>query len=1322
MHRLLAVWLLLISISHGAINSGDSRAPFTAKEIAQGYRDGALLAMPHTGARATVDAAEAREGVRVRRKFSRFGDLRVLEHATNETTAGAIARLKATGRYEFVEPDYLRKASVLPDDPHFTNGEQWNLNNTGQSAGIAGADIKAPAAWDIQSYAANVIVAVIDSGIHATHEDIAANLWTNAGENPGNGLDDDHDGYIDDVHGINAIITKASASAGNPNDDNGHGSHVAGIIGATGNNGVGISGVVWRVQIMSLKFLDSTGSGALSDEIECFDYAIAHGAHIINGSFGDSTGSSSFAQSELAAVTRARDAGIIFVAASGNSSANLDIARSYPSSFPLDNIVSVGSSNRRDESSLFSNYGSGAVDIFAPGEEILSLGYTSASSYVLKNGTSMAAPHVTGALALLKAKFPGDNYHQLINRLYRGVDKKATLAAKAQTGGRLNVAAALSTTDNRPFNDDFAARAKISGDNIAARASSTGATRESGEPAHAGVSGGASLWWEWTASSTGSVTVDTSGSNFDTVLAIYTGTALANLTPIASNDDSGGITSRVAFTAQAGATYVIAVDGKSSTDGLVLLNIGTFPANDAFASPVTLNGTSALVTAANSHCSRETSEPHILGNTGGLSLWYRWTAPVSGHIQVSVFSAEIDPLLAVYTGSALGSLTLVTANDNSGLYGVNPSSLCTFNATAGITYMITVDSKAASVPGTFTLSLVDSLWQASATDGITGSPTVAPDGSIYVGSTDSSLYAFNSDGTQKWSYATGGFIDTCSPAIADDGTIYTGSNDGKVRAFNPDGTLKWPSPFTVPTPADTSLTNSVSNSPAVAADGTIYIQSTDHYLYALNPADGSLKWRYNINSISYSSPVIAPDGTIYVGSSDNNLYAIYPDGRPKWTFPAGNQIYSTPALDAAGNIYFGTLGNTFFKVHDNGTNATRAWVAPYATGAAISSSPALNADGSVVYIGGYDHKLHAVYTATGFVKWTYTLGDEVRAGSPAIDANGVIYIGGYDKLLHAVNPADGTLLRTYAMGNWVRSSPVIAGTKLYVGCNDYKLYAFELGVGAANTPWPMYRQNPRRLGRTISPYLSNLSVRAAITPSQTLIVGFVVDGGAKPILVRAAGPALNHYISQGVTDPRLTLFNSASAAVASNDDWNSSLAPTFATLGAFAFDAASKDAALLQSIIGPDTAQATTTDSGIMLVEAYDAGPSDGRKLTNLSARFPVGTGDNILIAGFVLAGTGTKQVLVRAVGPTLAGYGVTSPLADPQLTVFDGATSVANNDNWSSALVAIFDTVGAFHLLDTSKDAALVVTLLAGKAYTVQVSGVNNTTGEALVEIYTLP
>jgi hypothetical protein len=251
--------------------------------------------------------------------------------------------------------------------------------------------------------------------------------------------------------------------------------------------------------------------------------------------------------------------------------------------------------------------------------------------------------------------------------------------------------------------------------------------------------------------------------------------------------------------------------------------------------------------------------------------------------------------------------------------------------------------------------------------------------------------------------------------------------------------------------------------------------------------------------------------------------------------------------------------------------------------------------------------------------------------------------------------------------------------------------------------------------------LANLSVRTTMASGQILIVGVVVSGGTRDILVRAAGPALAGFgLTNVMTNPRLELYN-GDAVVFNNDNWPVALTDTFTSVSAFPFTAGSNDAAFVQPINGARSIQAQGTGPGTVLVEAYDTGTGNTPRLVNVSARNRVGTGDDILIAGFNIAGTGTKQLLIRAVGPKLTSFGVTDVLADPKLEVYSGTTKLSENDTWNQMLAPTFASVSAFALDAGSRDAALLTSLAPG-SYTVQVSGSDGGTGEALIEIYEVP
>ena len=556
------------------------------------------------------------------------------------------------------EPDYIRQSVLVPNDPKYLDGTLWGLNQSSD------ADLDAPEGWDIRSTAGSVVVAVIDTGIRYTHEDLVANMWINSGEIAGNRLDDDRNGVVDDVYGMDAY-----SNDGDPMDGNGHGTHCAGTIGGVGNNRIGVTGVAWGVKLMGCKFLSDTGSGTDSDAIRCIDYARSKGAKVLSNSWGGGGASTSV----QASIERCRSAGVLFVAAAGNESNNNDSFASYPASYTADNIVSVAATTKSDGLASFSNYGSVSVDLGAPGEGIYSTVASSNSAYAIYSGTSMATPHVAGVLAMLVAQFPSESYSSLITRLLNGTDKVASLAGKTKSGGRLNLAKALvasiPSTPIRPANDSFAGAVAVSGSSWTLSGSNVDATSEAGEPQHAGSAPAKSVWWSWTATSTGTCTLSTAGSGFDTVLAVYQGSSVGALNAVASNDNAAisGITSSLSFPVTSGAVYRIAVDGKSGASGAITLKGSVTmpgPANDAFSSATAVTGTSFLAEGNNTGATVEVGEPKHAGQTGGRSAWWTWTAPGNGTLTVTTQGSTFDTLLGVYAGSALQSLTRIGSNDD----------------------------------------------------------------------------------------------------------------------------------------------------------------------------------------------------------------------------------------------------------------------------------------------------------------------------------------------------------------------------------------------------------------------------------------------------------------------------------------------------------------------------------------------------------------------------------------------------------------------------------------------------------------------------------
>ncbi|MHC4620975.1 MAG: S8 family serine peptidase, partial [Planctomycetota bacterium] len=342
------------------------------------------------------------------------------------TVDNALKRFKGRREILYAEPNYEVYALATPNDPNFS--DQWGMHNTGQTGGTSDADIDAPEAWDLETDANEIVVAVIDTGVDYNHPDLTANMWTDA--NGCHGYD-----FVNDDN--------------DPMDDHFHGTHCAGIIGAVGDNNTGVTGVCWNVKIMALKFLDDEASGTTANAIAAIEYAVDNGGDVLSNSWGGTY----YSQPLKDAIEAADANSLLFVAAAGNDSMNNDILPVYPSCYDCNNIIAVMSTDHNDEKSSFSNYGPTSVDLGAPGTDILSTFPTYVTSamqsagfstyYETISGTSMAAPHLAGACALAWSEHPTLTHLEIKDILSQWTDELEALDGLCVSNGRLNLYAAV---------------------------------------------------------------------------------------------------------------------------------------------------------------------------------------------------------------------------------------------------------------------------------------------------------------------------------------------------------------------------------------------------------------------------------------------------------------------------------------------------------------------------------------------------------------------------------------------------------------------------------------------------------------------------------------------------------------------------------------------------------------------------------------------------------------------------------------------------------------------------------------------------------------
>lgn len=636
----------------------------------------ALVAKP--AAKALASAA----GLEVRKDLSFVPGLFVLDEPKNSFGTAAllspdarvqrlqerIQALRDSGQFEYVEPDYVLTALATPTDLRFTDGTLWGLQNEGQQGGVRGADIDVVRAWDITTGDKSVVVAVIDTGIRYTHRDLAENIWTNPGEIPGNGIDDDGNGYVDDVHGINSIT-----GSGDPFDDGEHGTHVSGTIGAAANNGEPHVGVAWHVSLMGLKFLSGEGSGFTSDAVECIQYAVRMKVRVSNNSWGG--GGTEQALSD--ALMAARDAGHLFVAAAGNGGDDgvgddNGVTFDAPSSYPFNNIISVAAINRKDQLASFSNFGKNAVHIGAPGVEIYSSISTSDTAYDVFQGTSMACPHVVGVAALVLAAHPTADLFELRQRILNSAVPTEALKSKTIMGGRVSAYNAVNGNVDNII--DPLGVTPPDGSKILVTETTPILVRVN----------------DLFPITNAIVTAIIEGPGFNKMPLSFTNDGVAPDLIALDGIYSANLTPTLPGTYKL--TISATATSKAAVTNIVTYNAVARPSNDKFSAPRKIAAAGEVVTGEDTSdttlSTYEANEPAILGVTTGVgSLWYAWTPTNSGPVLIDTFGTPVPVALAVYTGTSFLNLNFV----GSAVPTIPKSSASfAFNATKGVTYRIAV--------------------------------------------------------------------------------------------------------------------------------------------------------------------------------------------------------------------------------------------------------------------------------------------------------------------------------------------------------------------------------------------------------------------------------------------------------------------------------------------------------------------------------------------------------------------------------------------------------------------------------------------------------
>lgn len=1160
------------------------------------------------------------------------------------------------------------------------------MNNSGQLGGIVGADVSASEAWDVVSEAPDVVVAILDSGIRYTHEDLAANMWVNSGEVAGNGLDDDGNGYVDDVHGINAVGAngdRTPETEGDPMDDLGHGTHVAGIVGAVGNNGVGVTGVAWNVKLMALKFLDSEGEGSDADAIECINYAREQGARIINSSWGGLDFNPLLGD----AIEQANEAGIYFIASAGNGSSNNDDQPNYPSSYAYPNVVSVTATDKRDGFASFANYGESEVELAAPGVGINSTYFNSDSDYRALSGTSMATPFVSGAIALLVTRFPDESMSTILNRLYSSTDTLESLARRCRVGGRVNISRALELEMPKPLNDDFSNATLVQNSPLVVSGFNSTATLEASEGPHDPEGTGRSVWWSWTADMDGFAELSSTGSDFNTMVAVYQGETLDALQLVAKDRDvsPGHNGALLGFNAEAGQIYRIAVDGLLGATGNISLSLGQTVVNDDFANALEIEGINVKTSSENIAATRESGEPDHVANTfGSKSVWWSWKAPLSGNVTISTSASNsFDTLLAVYTGGRLDELQLIASNDDDDRTGVWTSAL-TLYAQEGETYKIAVDGWNGGFGEIgLTVAMAES-------DDLEDARNVVSDTFEDVSFTNQATkesgepnHGGSASGQSlwwRWKATRSGHAEIATFGSDFDTVlaVYDGQSIGALNVLveNDD--------------SGGALSSRVAFDVEV---GEVYYIAVDGNDFRADRSYGLARLTISVEEDpSWLTPVIADPGTFEAIAGDTIDFTIAATRNP--TLFAANGLPAGLSLDESTGVVSGTpLQSGRFEVLIEATNEA------------------------------------------GIGLYLHVLDIEPRPGAPIASPMPI-----EKKAVEGTRMELGIQVEdeTDISYQWFKDGSALLGfdssSLLIESMNSVAEGSYSVEV--ANSNGTILVGSTRV--RMIREALVNISTRGYVgLDAEVMIAGFIITGSQpRQVLIRGLGKSMESpesNIEAVLADPKLTLRDWEGQLIVSQDNWLEE--PNWATVESVGLSVGaappvdSGESAILTTLDpGLYTVALSGADggTGLGLIEVFDASSeSIETRLANISTRVRASIGQEVAIAGFVITGQDPKRVLIRALGPDLLKRNVPGVLPDPRMILYQGQDVIATNDDWEDQngflITEASRQVNTSILDEGSKDAAMVCELRPG-LYTVIVNDVADDSGIALVEVHELP